>query len=330
MLSLASSSFSKMNQFGREGRPFLFLLDYELKKPVVLALDEAWSAEVKFAVGDITNTPESAQNQRFTQAVEFTKKPIAFQDYRVGFDQVLHEIRLGNSFLLNYTVRTPITCSLSLEQVYERTQARYKIWLRDQFVCFSPEIFVKISASGVISSNPMKGTIDATLPDAEARLLKDEKERAEHHTIVDLIRNDLSMVAKQVEVTRFQYLERLQTNQRDLFQMSSQVEGQLPKNWKKQIGTILKKLLPAGSISGAPKRRTTQIIRAAEGGPRGYYTGICGVFDGEKLDSGVMIRFIESDGDALYFRSGGGITCMSEAEPEYEECVAKVYLPLKP
>jgi para-aminobenzoate synthetase component I len=317
-----------MNQYGRAGRPFLFLLDYELNKPIIIALDEVDGGDVKFAVGDLTNASGIASNE-IVKEVVFQKKPMVFPVYQVGFEQVMQQIRLGNSFLCNYTVRTPIESNLALEDIFRLTSARYKIWLSDQFVCFSPEIFVRIDANGVISSNPMKGTIDATLPHADQLLLNDEKESAEHHTIVDLIRNDLSMVAKGVKVTRFKYLERLKTNQKDLLQMSSQIDGQLPKNWKHQLGTIFKKLLPAGSISGAPKLRTRQIIQAVEGGPRGYYTGICGVFDGKTLDSGVMIRFIEQAGDQLMFRSGGGITCMSDAETEYQESIAKVYLPMK-
>jgi para-aminobenzoate synthetase component 1 len=85
--------------------------------------------------------------------------------------------------------------------------------------------------------------------------------------------------------------------------------------------------LPAGSISGAPKKKTIEIIRQAEITERGYYTGIFGIFDGSALDSGVMIRFIEQKNDQMIFRSGGGITVNSQPEQEYREMIDKVYVP---
>ena len=99
-------------------------------------------------------------------------------------------------------------------------------------------------------------------------------------------------------------------------------------DWKDQIGEILFKLLPAGSISGAPKKETVRIIQQAESYDRNFYTGVCGVFDGESLDSGVMIRFIENLGNQLIYKSGGGITSFSKAESEYQEIIDKVYVPV--
>jgi len=87
-------------------------------------------------------------------------------------------------------------------------------------------------------------------------------------------------------------------------------------------------LLPAGSITGAPKPKTMEIIDQAEGYERGFYTGICGCFDGENLDSAVMIRFIEQEGEQLIFKSGGGITSQSDLNKEYEELIQKVYVPI--
>ena len=174
----------------------------------------------------------------------------------------------------------------------------------------------------------MKGTIDAGIPNAEELILNDIKERAEHATIVDLIRNDLSIVAENVEVKRYRYVEKLKTNQKDLLQVSSEISGQLPENFHDKLGEIIFSLLPAGSISGAPKSKTLDIIEQAEGYDRGFYTGICGWFDGENLDSAVMIRFIEQQGDQLVFKSGGGITSKSEVEKEYQELIQKVYVPL--
>ena len=87
-------------------------------------------------------------------------------------------------------------------------------------------------------------------------------------------------------------------------------------------------MLPAGSISGAPKRSTVNTIRKAEKINRGYYTGVFGYYDGETLDSAVMIRYIENENGNYYFRSGGGITVNSNPEEEYQEVLDKIYLPL--
>jgi para-aminobenzoate synthetase component 1 len=174
----------------------------------------------------------------------------------------------------------------------------------------------------------MKGTIDASVEHAREIILNDEKELAEHTTIVDLIRNDLSMIASEVRVESFRYIEHISTNQKDLLQVSSKISGVLPSNYHTQIGTLLFMMMPAGSISGAPKKKTLEIILESEQYDRGYYTGVFGIFDGNRLDSGVMIRFIENIQGELYYKSGGGITSMSTPKLEYQEMIDKVYVPV--
>jgi len=199
--------------------------------------------------------------------------------------------------------------------------------LKDQFVVFSPEIFIRIEDYR-ITGFPMKGTIDAAIPEAEKIILEDKKEFYEHNTIVDLIRNDLAMVATGIRVNRFRYIERLHTNRKDLLQVSSEISGVLPANFLSQLGEIIFTLLPAGSVTGAPKGKTLQIIRNTETSDRGFYTGICGYFDGNSLDSAVMIRFIENTKKGMTFRSGGGITALSNVNDEYRELIDKVYVPV--
>jgi para-aminobenzoate synthetase component 1 len=174
----------------------------------------------------------------------------------------------------------------------------------------------------------MKGTIDAALPQAEKCILSDEKEKAEHATIVDLIRNDLSMVAAKVTVEKYRYIDRIRTNDKELLQVSSKITGYLEENYRERIGNIIFQLLPAGSVSGAPKKKTIEIIKEAEQYDRGYYTGVFGYFDGSRLESGVMIRFIENINGKYFYKSGGGITAYSNVESEYQEMVDKVYVPL--
>ena len=87
-------------------------------------------------------------------------------------------------------------------------------------------------------------------------------------------------------------------------------------------------ILPAGSVTGAPKKKTLEIIKSVEGYSRGYFTGIVGLFDGSQFDSGVMIRFVEQTENGLIFKSGGGITVNSNWENEYQEMIDKVYVPI--
>lgn len=311
-----------MNELGALGQPFVFVIDFDFQKPLILEPDD--TTRLLWKTPESCNyTPENLNKKQVQWAVH----PLEYEKYCEAFELVQQHIHGGDTYLLNLTMPTKVKTNLCLEEIFHFSDAPYKIWLKNQFVCFSPEIFVRIN-DGVISSFPMKGTIDANFEQAEQLLLNDEKEVAEHHTIVDLIRNDLSMVASDVEVDRFMYIDRLRTNRGDLLQMSSQVSGKLPANYQQSIGTILAKMLPAGSICGAPKAKTLEIISRAENYERGYYTGIFGIFDGKNLDSCVLIRYLEQDGDQLIFKSGGGITFLSDCQTEYNELIRKVYVPI--
>lgn len=312
-----------MNELGAHGRPFTFIIDFGFEKSLIF--DPENTSEICW------KTPESANYPNQIRPVKPVTWDIHTVDYTVylqAFTKVQYHIHKGDTYLLNLTMPTRVETNLSLEEIFLSGDAPYKIWLKNQFVCFSPEIFIRIN-DGIISSYPMKGTIDAHIENAEQMLLTDEKEVAEHHTIVDLIRNDLSIVASDVQVDRLMYIDRICTNQGDLLQMSSQISGRLPENYQQTIGTILSKILPAGSICGAPKQKTIEIIRNTEPYLRGYYTGIFGYFDGKNLDSCVLIRYLEEENDQLIFKSGGGITFLSDCRSEYNELIRKVYVPIR-
>jgi para-aminobenzoate synthetase component I len=326
MLSITdtANAAQRMNEWGADGVPFIFLADFEQEQPIIARLDGLNPEELLFDINGKSNAPVLDVQEK---PVVFERCPMPRAAYAPAFEKVQDGIKAGNSYLLNLAFPTPIRTNLSLREIFLRSRARYRVWLRDQFTCFSPETFVTVSEQGRIASFPMKGTLDAGLPDAHDQLLQDEKERAEHATIVDLIRNDLSQIAEGVKVDRYRYIEEIATHSGGLLQSSSEVSGQLPSNFRQRLGDLLFRLLPAGSISGAPKQKTLEIIRAAEGQKRHYYTGVCGLFDGKQLDSGVMIRFIENQDGQLRFRSGGGITARSRMEEEYQEMVRKAYLP---
>ncbi|QIM64834.1 aminodeoxychorismate synthase component I [Frederiksenia canicola] len=312
------------NLFGERKQPFFFLIDFEQKKPQIYPLDQAVENGIFFAFPSITNWAENVTH--FPQ-FELNITPTDFQDYRQSFELVKEQIQAGNSYLLNLTCQTKIASNYDLKQIFLASKAKYKLRLENQFVCFSPECFVRIEQNKIYSY-PMKGTMNAKEENAVEKLIHSEKEFTEHNTIVDLIRNDLALVANNIQVRKYRYLEKVQTHRGAIYQTSSEICGELSENWQAEIGTILAKLLPAGSISGAPKVKTVEIIRQAEQQERGYYTGIFGYFDGENLDSAVAIRYIEQKNNQLIFRSGGGITSLSDLNEEYNEILEKVYVPI--
>jgi para-aminobenzoate synthetase component I len=314
----------KINDFARKGVPFLFVISSAMTQAVVYPPDEASREGIFFNFNGITNRQEKMDDH---PEITFELFPPGFETYEKAFRKVESHIRRGDTYLLNLTFPTKIRTNLTMQQIYGLSNASYKLLFRDQFVVFSPEIFIRIK-DGLISSFPMKGTIDANLADSEKIILADKKEFYEHNTIVDLIRNDLAMVATGIKVNRFRYIDRLHTNRKDLLQVSSEISGILPDNFLSQLGEIIFTLLPAGSVTGAPKEKTVQIIRDTEACDRGFYTGICGYFDGNSLDSAVMIRFIENTKNGMVFRSGGGITALSNVSDEFMELIDKVYVPV--
>ena len=308
-----------MNRCGARRRPFLFAVNFEMTEGLFAENPLACSS-VGFSVNGVGNR-EGMAGKSGSGAALLEARPMEFAEYARRFGTVRRGLLRGDSFLTNLTVRTPVVSGLSLEEIFMRAEAPYLLYVPGRFVCFSPERFVRIA------TNPMKGTINASVPDARQTILNDPKETAEHNTVVDLLRNDLSIHADRVHVERFRYIDRIATRRGDILQVSSEIAGRLPAGYEARMGDILFDMLPAGSVSGAPKSSTLRIIREAEGEPRGYYTGVFGYFDGQTLDSAVLIRFIEEEQGRMYFRSGGGITAYSDCRSEYEEVIEKVYLP---
>lgn len=313
----------KMNIYGREGKPFFFAINFEQTEGLFID-NPLQQTDVLFQFCEKGNAPEQ---EVIKKVPSFNYIPIPYSEYKKKFDIVHKGLKEGYSYLTNLTIKTPVSFNLTLEEIFFQSNASYKVLYPNKFVCFSPERFVKIEGK-TISTNPMKGTIDANIPDAEQIILNNYKETAEHNTIVDLLRNDLSIIADNVRVNRFRYIDRIRTNKNDILQVSSEITGALREENYLNYGDIIFGMLPAGSISGAPKEATRRIIQDAEKEPRGYYTGVCGYYDGNELDSAVIIRYIENDDSQYYFRSGGGITAYSNCEEEYKEVLEKIYLPI--
>ena len=311
-------SFETLNLLGAKREPFLFITDFKASSVEVILLKDLEKEDIEFSIDK--NFKLSSHKK------SLKKEPIPFKEYKKKFDKVIDKISLGETYLLNLTAKTDIQTNLTLKEIYKLSSAYYKLRYKDNFVCFSPEKFIEIQ-SDRIDTHPMKGTIDSSVVDAKAKILADEKETAEHIMVVDLLRNDLSIVATDVRVEKFRYITELDVGDKKLLQVSSHISGFVGANWHSRIGDILKSLLPAGSITGTPKKNTIKIIEEIEAYERDFFTGVFGVYDGERLDSGVMIRFIEKIGDNFVYKSGGGITIDSDVESEYNELIEKVYLP---
>jgi para-aminobenzoate synthetase component 1 len=311
----------KLNFYGSLKEPFFFMISYDTKEHEVIALKELEAYDIEY---------EMNQPQAFLHAkskVSIQKYPLSFESYVEKFNKVQEHIQAGNSYLLNLTAKSKIKSSLSLKEIYAQAKASFKLRYKDEFVCFSPERFVQIS-NNTISTYPMKGTIDASVKNAKEQILSNEKEMAEHVMVVDLLRNDLSIVSKQVKVKRFRYAQNINAGDKTLLQISSHIQGTLTNNWHEHIGDIILPMLPAGSITGTPKKSSVQIIEEVEQYKRGYYTGIFGIYDGKSLDSAVMIRFIQKEKEDFFYKSGGGITSDSNAHLEYQELIDKIYIPI--
>lgn len=311
-------TFEDLNSFGKRREPFLFISDFKAQELKIIPLDKLYENDIEFCIDE---------NYRFIEHIDFLEKcGVDFCEYKKKFDFVIDNIKAGNTYLLNLTQPTFVKSELTLKEIFGCANAHYKLRYKDEFVCFSPEKFIQIEGSK-ISTFPMKGTIDASIPNAKEIILKDQKETAEHIMVVDLLRNDLAIAAKNVIVEDFRYVHEIEAGRKRLLHVSSHISGEVGEEWHERIGDILRSLLPAGSISGAPKKSTLDIISKIEGYERGYFSGVFGVYDGKAFDSAVMIRFVQNSKNGYIYKSGGGITLESDARSEYEELLNKVYLP---
>ena len=308
----------KLNLLGKQKEPFLFVIDFKASRVEAFALKDLEKYDIEYSID------ANYKNQKHSHTL--IKTPPDFATYKEKFDRVIKKIKSGDTYLTNLTQSTKIQTNLSLKEIYTFANAEYKLRFGDEFVCFSPEKFIEIK-NNTIHTYPMKGTIDASLPNAKQNILADAKEMAEHVMVVDLLRNDLSIVATNVRVEKFRYITEIEAGEKKLLQVSSHISGDIGENWHERIGDILVSLLPAGSISGAPKKSTLEIIEEVETYERGFYTGVFGVFDGENLKSAVMIRFIQKTKEGYIYKSGGGITLDSDVLLEYNELLDKIYLP---
>jgi para-aminobenzoate synthetase/4-amino-4-deoxychorismate lyase len=254
---------------------------------------------------------------------------------RTEFNDALQRIKThiadGDTYQVNYTFRlraafdrTPWRLFCELVHAQDAAYAVYIDTGALALCSVSPELFFQVDGD-ILSSRPMKGTAPrgrSAAEDVERAewLHASEKNRAENVMIVDMIRNDIGRVADvgSVRVTDLFRVEQYPT----LWQMTSTVTGRT----RSSVAAIMTALFPCASITGAPKARTTGIIRAIEAAPRGIYTGAIGfIAPGRRAQFSVAIRTVvvnPAAGTAEY-GVGAGVTWESDAADEYDECLTK-------
>lgn len=256
--------------------------------------------------------------------------------YREAFEAVQEHLHAGNSYEVNLTYRAAMRSGLTPREAFARLSALnpapYAAYLQHDvpgarafILGSSPERYARIDVAGgarTLEAKPIKGTTPRGGTPAEdaaaAHLLAtDAKFRSENLMIVDLLRHDLSQVCAvgTVEVPALMAVESYPS----VHQLVSTVRGIL----RPEVGTVeaLRALFPAGSMTGAPKLRTMQIIDEVEETPRGAYAGALGWISADgRADLGVIIRTLLTDGGGEYtLGTGGGITVMSDVDEEYAE-----------
>lgn len=256
---------------------------------------------------------------------------IAPEEYCARILKVKEYIAAGDTYQVNFTdkVSFPVQAApLALYAALSRQQSvAYGAFMNvagHHILSFSPELFFRIDG-GRIATRPMKGTTARGLDSVEdrqaaLRLQNDEKNRAEHVMIVDLLRNDLGRICQtgSVVVEDLFSVEKYET----LLQMTSTIAGQL----RPGVGyyEIFRSMFPCGSITGAPKLRTMEIIRELEQRPRGVYSGAIGfISPGGSAVFNVAIRTLTMKDGLARMGVGGGIVADSDPHEEYRECQLK-------
>ena len=254
------------------------------------------------------------------------------QRYADAFDEVQRQLRLGNSYEVNLTYREAVTSVVDPVSAYLRLRdaspAPYAGYLQHgdlHLLSSSPERFALVNRDRWLETKPIKGTTPRGATPAEDERLRvslatDAKFRAENLMIVDLLRNDLSMVCEPGTVTVPELMA--VESYASVHQLVSTVRGRL----RDGVGTVeaLRALFPAGSMTGAPKLRTMRIIEDVEDSPRGVYAGAFGWVGADgRADLGVVIRTLvatsAAGGWAYTLGTGGGITVRSHVDEEYAE-----------
>jgi para-aminobenzoate synthetase len=294
------------------------------------AASVAWIAETERRLAHVTplaDAPAAAPVRRLRFRLDRDRAT-----YLRDIEQCLEWIRAGETYQVCLTneITTqldidPFALYCALRRVNPAPHAAYMTWPGGAVLSASPERFVQVDRSGCVEAKPIKGTIrrdpDAVRDAMFARTLAgNEKDRAENVMIVDLLRNDLSRVCEpgSVVVPKLFAVESFAT----VHQLVSTVRGKLAGG--NTVIDLIRAAFPGGSMTGAPKTRTLDLIDRLERRARGVYSGALGWIgrDGA-ADLSIVIRTIVQDGRRLSLGVGGGIVAQSTPEGEFDEMLLK-------
>ena len=291
-----------------------------------------WQNEILHTLEHLQEIPSfdvsyANKNLNFSISQDFSK-------YNESINSCLNEIRNGESYELCLTNQVSIDLDLDPMHLYltlrKVNPAPYAGFLRfDDFsiLSSSPEQFLKLFNNRAITTKPIKGTILKSNDYVQdliniMHLQNNQKDRAENLMIVDLLRNDLGRVCEvgSVCVPKLMDVESYET----LHQLVSTVKGKVKQNFN--IIDVIKATFPGGSITGAPKVRTMEIIDELESVPREAYTGSLGYLslNGES-ELNILIRTAIINNNRITVGAGGAITSLSDPTGEYNEVLLKAY-----
>lgn len=302
------------------------------RKPLIFDHESGLFADSLSPVPDV---PSQKTPAAFADSVALA---ISEEEYTAKIERIKNYIRAGDTYQVNFTNKVSVPVETGADAAFAALLAQqpvsYSAFLNvagHQILSLSPELFFRIE-NGRIITRPMKGTMPRGLDAAEdaqaaIRLQNDEKNRCEHVMIVDLLRNDLGRLCEMgsVRVDDLFSVEQYRT----LLQMTSTISGQLRPGLS--FYDIFKGIFPSGSITGAPKIRTMQIIHELETAPRGIYTGSIGYMapDGSATFN-VAIRTLDLHHGHAQMGVGGGIVADSNPQDEYRECLLKARFLTRP
>lgn len=315
--------------------------DHELEQTHLLALSDggdeevasadAWLADARAALATMATLDEPAMLDHGQAALEFALSR-GREHYMANVETCKRLLESGESYeicLTNKLTLPAIEDTFELYRVLRRVNpAPYSSYLRMRegaVLSSSPERFLRATRDRTVEAKPIKGTAPRAaepIADAAARaaLARSPKDRAEHLMIVDLLRNDLGLVSRigSVHVSKLMDVESYET----VHQLVSTIRGRLRDDV--DLVDCIRATFPGGSMTGAPKLRTMEIIDALEGVPRGVYSGALGYLAlNGTADLSIVIRTLVATATGATIGSGGAIVMLSEAEDEYAEMLLK-------
>ncbi len=316
-------------------------IDHELGQTHLLALSDgrprerqaadAWLDATQAALDALPVLPEPAMLDHERSALEF-RLSRGREHYMANVETCKRLLEAGESYeicLTNKLALPQLSDTFELYRVLRRVNpAPYSAYLRMRegaVLSSSPERFLRATRDRTVEAKPIKGTarrgVDRATDDAARdALARSPKDRAEHLMIVDLLRNDLGLVSQigSVHVSRLMDVESYET----VHQLVSTIRGRLRDDV--DIVDCIRATFPGGSMTGAPKLRTMEIIDALEGMPRGVYSGALGYLAlNGTADLSIVIRTIVATRGGASIGSGGAIVMLSDAEDEYDEMLLK-------